>query len=138
NVPTESEDFFHQAGTDERVCLIGHHEHGFDIRAKAAIHESHLQLVFVIRDGANTAEENLGRVPGGIIHQEPFERIDLDIGIDLDDFAEHFGALLDGEERFLGLVSQYGNDKPVKHSRAALDQIEVTVGNRVERSRIDS
>src|SRR5438105_1806303 len=77
NIPAESEDLFHQPGTDKRISLIGHHEHSFDIRTKPAIHEGHLQLVLIIRNSANSAEQNLSGVFRRVIHQEPIEGIDL-------------------------------------------------------------
>src|SRR5205823_3227989 len=30
NIPAEAEDFFHQAGTDKRIGLVGHHKDGLN------------------------------------------------------------------------------------------------------------
>ena len=114
-----------------------HHENRFDARPQPAVHERHLQLVLIIRDRPDAAQQNRGRARGRIIHQQPVEGIHLHVGIDADHFAQHFHALLDGEERLLALVPQNRNDQPVEQPRAALDQIEMPVGDRVERSRID-
>jgi hypothetical protein len=56
----------------------------------------------------------------------------------MDHFAEHFDTLVDREKRLLGVVPENRNDQPVEHSRTALDEIEMAVGNRVERSRVNS
>ena len=102
------------------------------------VHERHLQFVFVIRNRANAAQQHGGRARGRVIHQKPVEGIHLHVGVNVHHFAKHLDALFHGEERLLGVVPQDRNDQPVEHPRAPLDQVEVAVGNRVERSRIDS
>jgi len=53
----------------------------------------------------------------------------LHVGIDMDHFAKHFDTLVDREKRLLGVVPENRNDQPVEHSRTALDEIEMAVGN---------
>src|SRR5579872_685387 len=56
DVPAQPEDLFHQSRTYVGIRLRGHHEHGFDTRLQAAVHESHLEFIFVVADRADTAQ----------------------------------------------------------------------------------
>src|ERR1017187_6186296 len=55
NIPAEPVNLLHQAGADEGINLISHHEHGFDIRAQPAINQCHLQLMLVIPNRPDAA-----------------------------------------------------------------------------------
>ena len=79
-LPPQSDDFLHQPRADEGVRLAGHEKDGFDFGPKAAIHERHLQFVFVIRDGADAAQDDAGAALGRVVHQQAVEGADLDVG----------------------------------------------------------
>jgi hypothetical protein len=54
-----------------------------------------------------------------------------------DDFGEHLAAFLDGEERLLIRVYEDADDYLVEEFAAALDDIQMTVGDGVERAGVD-
>ena len=58
-----------------------------------AVHQRHLQFVLVIRNGPDAAQQNGSRARGGVIHQQPVERIDFHVGVNVHHLAKHFGAL---------------------------------------------
>ena len=58
---------------------------------KFAVHHGHLQLEFVVRYGANTAEEHTRLALPGVVNQEAVKTVDLHVGKAGGDFAQHFG-----------------------------------------------
>src|SRR6266446_8781578 len=48
-------DFPHQLGAQVTVRFARKHKHGFEPRFELAVHQRHLQLIFIIRDGADAA-----------------------------------------------------------------------------------
>ena len=45
------------------------------------IHQGHIEFEFKIREGAQAANNGVGLLLDGEIHQEPGERRDLDVGM---------------------------------------------------------
>src|SRR5579863_8392393 len=59
NGSAQLRNFTDQPGAQITVRLSGHHENRFDVGLKFAVHQRHLQFVFVIADGANSAQNYL-------------------------------------------------------------------------------
>jgi len=97
-----------------------------------AIHERHLQFVFVIRDGANASKDYPCAPLAGVIDQQALENVDFDSGPLLGDLAKHFDAFGNGEERLLVDILQHCDDHQVEHFLAAFDEVEVAVGDGIE------
>ena len=55
------------------MCFARHEEYGFDFGREPAIHESHLQFVLVVGDGANAADNDAGAALGRVAHQQSVE-----------------------------------------------------------------
>ena len=72
-----------------------------------------------------------------IIDEKAVERSYFHVRVRLDDFLDHLDALFDGEKRLLRIVFQDGYDQPLSHPAAARNQIQVPVGDGVERTWID-
>src|SRR5882672_6099205 len=94
-------DFPHQLGTQVAVRLAGKHEHGLQPRLELAIHQRHLQLVFVIGNGADAAENHAGMPLARVVHEQPFKHVHFHISPLLGDFTQHLHTLGNGEERLL-------------------------------------
>ena len=69
----------HDARAEVRILLRRHHEDGFHPRLHFAIHQRHLQLKFIIADGANAAQHRVRVLPDAIAHQQAVEDVDADI-----------------------------------------------------------
>jgi hypothetical protein len=106
-----------------------------DLTVQAAVHQGHLKFILEIRQGAQAAQDRAGPAPGGIIHQQPIERIDFHQGQAVQADSEHLLALVKGEEELLFGVFQDGDNDPVENLQPAMDQIQVAVRDGVERSR---
>ena len=137
DVAAEADDFFDEAGADEGVGFGGQEEDGFDFGAEAAIHKGHLEFVFVVGDGADAADDEAGAAAGGVVGEQAVEGLDADVFAAGEGFADHFGALVDGEKRGFGFVSQDGNDEVVNETAGAADDVEVAVGEGVEGSGVN-
>ena len=72
-----------------------------------------------------------------VIDQQPVERVDLDVRASLEHLAHDLDALLHAEQgRFLD-VHQDRDDDLVEQVRAPLDDVDVPVGQRIERAWIN-
>ena len=69
----------YQPGTKIRILLRWHHEHSLQFRMQFAVHQRHLQFVFIIADGANPAQNRVSLDFGRILDHEPVKRPDLHI-----------------------------------------------------------
>ena len=54
----EPRDFLDKLGTQERVRFSRQHENGFNFIGKTSVHQSHLQLIFVIGDGSDAPDDH--------------------------------------------------------------------------------
>jgi hypothetical protein len=107
-------------------------EDGLDLRGQAAVHQSHLELVFVVGDGADAAQHCLGSLLARELHHQPVEGGDRDVGQRTGDLSEHLDALLHGEQRILARIVEDGDGEVAKELGTARDEINVAVGRRVE------
>ena len=129
--------FAHDARAEIAVFFRGHHEDGFDVGLETAVHERHLEFVFVVGDGADAAEDDLGVAAADIVDEQAVEEIDFDVGPFAGDLAEHFRALGSGEERGFVEVLEDGDDEAFEDACAASDEVQMPVGNRVKGARVD-
>ena len=136
DVTAEAEDLLEHTGADEGVAAGGLEEDGFDIRGEAAVHEGHLELVLVVGDGADAAQDGGAAEGAGEVDHEPVKSGDGDVVEGGGGFAEHLGALFDGEEGIFDRVDEDGDGEVLKEERAALDQVDVAVCRRVKGSGI--
>src|SRR5882724_2352292 len=82
-------DFPHQLGTQVAVRFSGKHKHGLQPRFELTVHQRHLQLVFVIGNGADAAENHPGMPLARVVHQQAFEHVHFHVSPLLGDFAQH-------------------------------------------------
>ena len=137
DVAAEADDFFDEAGADEGEGFAGQEEDGFDFGTEAAVHEGHLEFVFVVGDGADAADDEAGAAAGGVVGEQAVEGFDADVFAAGEGFADHFGALVDGEQGGLGFVAENGDDEVIDDAGGAADDVEVAVGEGVEGSGVD-
>ena len=73
-----------------------------------------------------------------VVDEEAVKRPNLDVGVRLDHFGEHFDALFHRKQALFALVLQHRHDQAVRQLAAAANQVQVPIRNRIERARIDS
>ena len=137
HVAAEPGDLAHQARRQERVLRAGRDEEGVDAR-QLLVHLGHLQLVVEVGDRAEALDDRLGAVLLGELDEQALEELDPHVGEVRDLLGEHLLALLEGEQRRRLLrVADDGHDHVVEVARGPLDDVEVTVGDGIERARAE-
>src|SRR5688572_29146908 len=131
NRAAELVNLFDEARADVGVILRGHHEDRLDARFEPPVHEGHLQLVLVVRDGADAAHDGVRLLLDRVLDEQPLKEIDAQAAPAgrrlLQHILEHLAPLVDGEERPLFRVDEDGDDDLVEELRAAPDDVEVAV-----------
>src|SRR5713226_7163547 len=136
DAPAERSDLPHQLGRNVEVILAGHHEYRLDFRRELPVHVRHLKLVFEIGDRPKPTQDHAHALPPGVVDQESLEPVHLHPRIGTG-FSNELLALFNREQRRLGLILGDRHHQPVEHLKASLDQAQVPIGQRIERSRID-
>ena len=72
-----------------------------------------------------------------VVDEQPVERVDLDVRLVLEHGPDDVDALLHREERRLLGVDEDRDDDPVEQPRAARDDVDVAVRERIEGAGID-
>src|SRR5579862_421680 len=129
-------DFLDQAGAEERVQRVGGHEQRLDL-GHPVVHLRHLHLVLEIGDGAQPLDDRGDPVGSAEVHQQAVEPVDLHVAVPGGDLAQHLHPLVDGEQALLGHVDQDRDDDLVVEPGGAADDVEVSVGDGVERAWTD-
>src|SRR6185503_9814621 len=70
DLAAEAEHFLDQTRAQIRVLLRRHREHRLERRLQVTIHQGHLELVFEIRYGAETANQRAGPPPAGVLDEQ--------------------------------------------------------------------
>src|SRR6266851_4644577 len=125
-----------QAGAQERVQRVGGHEQRLDL-GHPVVHLRHLHLVLEVADGAQALDHRGDPVGRAEVHQQAVEPLDPDVAVAAGDLAEHLDPLVDREQALLGHIDQHRDDHLVVEPRGAADDVEVTVGDRIKRTRTD-
>src|SRR5262245_5808254 len=71
----KSKNLFDQARTQVGISFGRHHKDCFQVRLEFAVHQGHLQFVFIVADGANTTQYRFGFLLHCVIHQQPLEDV---------------------------------------------------------------
>src|ERR1043165_9805597 len=125
--------FFYEAGTNERISFGRHEKDRLDLAFKPAVHERHLQFIFIIRYGANTAENHARAAALCVRDQQPFEAVYFNVAHVRQNLPYHLDTLLDGEQRLLARVVQDSHNQMIEEAGSSLDQIKGTVCDGIER-----
>jgi hypothetical protein len=130
--------FANQFCTEITVGFARQHEYGFQARLEFAIHQRHLEFVFVVGYRANAAKDDGGAAFSRVFHEQSLENVNFH-GIPLFcDLPEHVNAFIQREQRLFVDVLQNGDNQLVEHFFPALDEVQMPVGYGVKRAGIDS
>ncbi len=115
---------------------------GADFRRHHAVHAGHLHLVVEIGAVAQAAHHDFRAVVAGRLHGEAGEGHDLQLAaLRLQQIAagllDEIGALLDREDRRLAGMDADADDQPVADDGRLADDVDMAVGERVERAGVD-
>ncbi|EGJ74489.1 hypothetical protein STTU_1700 [Streptomyces sp. Tu6071] len=129
-------DLLDERGGEEAVGGVRRDEEGLD-SGEAVVHLGHLQLVVEVADGAQALDDGGDVALLAEVDEEPVESLDLDVAELGGHLADQFHALVDREEPALGLVDHHGDVHDVVELGGSGDDVEMTVGDRVEGPRTD-
>ena len=107
------------------------------LRIQPPVHQRHLELELEVRHRAQPAHDHLRLPPLDVVDQQAVEGVDLDVRQVLEDRARDLDPLVHREQRRLLGVDQDRDDDAIEQPRAARDDVDVAVGQRIERARID-
>ena len=88
--------------------------------------------MLVIGDGANAAQHSGGAEVARELNHEAVEGGDGDVAQGAGGFSEHLDTFFEGEEGILDRVFKNGDGEMFEELGAALDEVDVPVGGRVE------
>jgi hypothetical protein len=137
HLAAEADYLFHQARTDERISTCRLQEYSFDLWGETPVHQGHLELIFVVGDGADATQDGRGPALASEIDHQPFEGGDGDIAQLTSRFLEHLDPLVDSEERVFDRVIEDSDGKMLEELGSASDQIQMSVGRRIKGPWID-
>src|SRR6266853_1602737 len=80
-IAAERSHFLYQLRADERIRFGRHQEHRLYARAQAPVHVGNLQFIFVIRDGPDPAQNEIGAARSDVVHQQAVKGADFDVPI---------------------------------------------------------
>lgn len=132
DVAAEAGDFLDHTGANEGVGFLGHHEDRFNLFVQLAIHEGELEFEFKVGNGAEAADDRFALFGLDVIHEQAGEGVDLDVGKVLDGAGGEILALHHTEHRRFAFIDGDGNDDPIEKAGRTLDNIQVTVGDRIK------
>ena len=136
DVAAEHGDLLDQARGEVPDLRGGRDEQRLDV-GQLAVHLGHLQLVLEVADRAQALHDHRDVVRAAVVDQQALEAVDGDVGQVGDGVAQQLHALVDGEEPGLAGVHQHGDDELVVEAGGPVDDVDVTVGDRVEGSGAD-
>jgi len=137
NVAAQDRNLAHQARRNIRVLLGRCQEHGLQLRRQTPVHVGQLKLEFKIRHSTQAAQNDIGFLLQCEFRQQlsnPITRTFL------------YGARIslanstrwrNGRNGFFVLVRRYRHDDFAEQFGGTLHQINVAVGDRVERAGVD-
>src|SRR5216683_1383021 len=101
-----------------------------------AIHERHLQFIFVVGNGPDTADYRVCLLRDSVVNQQTLEGIDANVtttSVDLlQHLSEHVAAFFDAKKRLLFRIDENSNDYLVEEFAATFDDVEMTIRDGIE------
>jgi CDP-diacylglycerol---glycerol-3-phosphate 3-phosphatidyltransferase len=131
-------DLFHERGTGVTELLVGHDEERLDLRLQVAVHERHVELELEVGEGAQAADDGVGFLGDGELDEKAVEDDDIDMRVVGEVGADEFEALLGGKDGTLAGIAGDGDGDAVEELGRAVEHIEVTVGEGIERAGINA
>jgi len=114
-----------------------HEEDRLQMGAHAPVEQRHLKLDFIVGDGPDATQNHAGLAMRGIVDKQSFEGIHLHVGKRNGRLLQHFDSFGDRKEGLFLRVFENRYDELTDQAGAARDQIQVSVGQRIERAWID-
>ena len=113
----------------------GHQEDGVDLGGKASVGVRQLQLELEVAHGPEATDHEPGPLPASELDGQALERLDRHRAAEIGDTGlDERHPLGCREKGLLGGVAQDANDEPIEEARRAADDIEMRVGDGVERA----
>src|SRR5919204_1098302 len=119
------------------MTKAGRDEDGGDLGFQPAVHQRHLELTLEIRHRPQPAHDDARTDLAGEVDGESVERAYVDAGPLAEAFPDHPHPLVRAEERLLAWILEHRDHHAVEDAGRSIDDVEVTMGQGVETSRIE-
>ena len=120
------------------IALVGHEEHGVDAGCEAPVHVRELELVLEVGEGAQAADDDGRAVARAELDEQAVELGELEAcAVMRKRVLDELDALGGGEQRLLALVGRDGDDHAIGDLERALEDVDVSVRDRIEGSGVD-
>jgi hypothetical protein len=118
----------------------GHEEHRIDLGCQAAVVVGKLDLGVEVTNRPQPTDDEPGTSRPAEVDGQPLERLDVHLRSELragQGAADELDAVGGRQQRLLARVLEHSNHDSVEHRRGATDDVDMAIGDRVERARID-
>ena len=137
HIAAQARDLAHQRRRNEAVLLGRGQEQGLHLRDQVAVHAGQLELVFEIGHRAQAAQQHAGTDFLDEVRQQRIEAAHFHVRVMGHGLAGQLHAQLERQGRALAGAVGDADDQALEQRRGAVDQVDVTVGDRVEGAGID-
>ena len=128
---------FYQRGRDKRPLFGGHQEHALQLRHQVAVHVRQLHLILEVCHRAQTTDQNIGLLSAGEVCHQVAKPDHLNIRQVRNGIGGELYALVEVKHRLFAGAGGNSQNHLVKHARRTGDDIKMTVGDRIEGTRIN-
>jgi len=130
-------DLFHQRGGDKRPLFGWHQEDALQLGHQMAVHMRQLHLIFKIGHRTQAANQDIGLLSAGKVRHQVAKAYDVHIRQVRGSGFRQGNPLLQVEQRLFAGAGGNRQNYRIKHACGTRDDVNVTVGNGIEGTRID-
>lgn len=131
DVAAQGDNLPNQAAAGQGELIAGHHEHRLDA-ADGSVGHRQLKLIAQVGGVAYAAEDRRGLDLSDKVDSQAGIALNPHAGGVLENQAEHVHPFFNGEHLSLFGIYPDRDDQFVKQSQAAMDHVQVAVGERIE------
>src|SRR5687768_3957222 len=134
---TERDELLDARCGEEEPLRSCHEIDHLDVGRELAIHVAHLELELEVRERADPADDEARADLFRERHLQTVKCAHLDVATSRARVAHERDALFGIEQRLLREIATDTDDDTVEEARGPLEDVEMAVGGRIERARID-
>src|SRR5664280_3186486 len=137
NVPPAFGHLFDQCGGNEEMLLRAHKINDIHIRVQVSVRPSELYFIIKVRHGPQPAQHDICAHALHEMDDQIIEAFHYDIRDMPCCAAGHVDAFVERPDWSLIRYAGHANNEPVAQTRSTLNDVDMSSGDRVKRTRID-
>src|SRR3954470_2527287 len=137
HISAQPRNFLHNPRTEKCIRVFWHHEDGFNALVQFTIHQSELKFKFEVRYGPESPDHSL---PGALFHvidQQTVKTVGGYVGNRRDHLFHQGDPFGEVKKRTFAFVKCDRDDDAIKKLRGPLNDVQMTVGERIKTPRIN-